>query len=1361
MKKVLVAVVVACGFAAFAENEWYIDPVNGNDLYDGTSSNVVSDTTGPRKTLKGAMEIPELAANDTIWLLPGEYKEGIMRSAVTNELTRRLYVTVAGLRFRSTAGRDRTFIVGQRGGSKGYNSDDAIGCVSIAKAAKNCVFEGITFKDGAARYQAPSGIEDNAGAGLYDGLSKSCWVINCRFTNCVSYATAGAMSCGNASGTEFVDCSASSGSSQFAQGLTYAEFCLFDGGASTASLDNGGTFVNCTFYGNNVSSSQLFYRKTYKLYNCLAYGFKKSCGSHQKSGTPTTPNDVTIYNTYFNIYDGNGSLTVGANSLTNADEWTARFVSPDMGDFRLTDMSDVTQLGDAAYLSLLPATFPEGFARKDVYGNPVTATEGAIPAGCALEVVHQTGCRVDFSAAFEVKELGRTFAANTYYNIIGENGGDYTYMLRPVTTDPVVHNVQGIFGQEYKKNSTTGVVTWPDIKKYFFPLRRKGGWVPVGVRKELVSTNKFTFTSVAASDIYYADPVNGSDAYNGKSSNVVDATTGPFRTLTNAVAKIGGGSGASKILYLMPGAYAEGCSANRVGSGTEKAPYGVRYRLYADKCNLAVIGLEGPEKTFIVGTPDPGTGGIGPDAIGGVFLASGTCKCVQDVTITGCYSTDTESAAYTVAGCAFYGDGSSSTHCWDCIISNNTAYCAPAKSYGNMVRCKILNNQSAQYMCIKGEPVGSCVFAGNEMSTTTRFTDGATYGCTFDAKVSGSLNSATYYSLFLNRKQTDSLNQSYNDTIPLVADPDTFDYRLGSLSPAILFGDLSTRPLNSTYVLVSDVNGDKLEIKDGKMTVGAVHGGLRAPCTAIADGGVKGATVTGGALGTNVVRSAGEVTVTASVTRPLEGFSMDGEIIPATERSYTFTPSTDAGAATFVGLIYGTNWFVSASAASDDTPGGSWAAARQTIRSATTNAVAGDVIHVAPGEYGEKEGSRLQMSAQTRVIVPANVRLQGEGARYAAVIRGAVASEPENEYGMGPDAVRCVYLSAGATLANFTLTEGHTPTNTSGKGSAVYSASTATVTDCFVTNNACYEGTLYQGRNVRCRVIDNTSLFRGALGSGGSYYGCFFDYSKAKDRNLNTPTSVDFCTIGTHNDYFTGTGTQIFGSSSKTWMRNSVMMAGKIYINTSSNYKFYATNCVFSTDVSETLIETFAGCSNCVRIKRADMKLSADGVPAADSPVNNWGDIGMFPDCVNETDLLGVPRVLNGGVDAGAYEHDWRVEYKNDLGPRATAVTAASPEVVETKDHTVRISSGTLEGKLKLGGATMLNFKVQGGTLTVYQGEKFVGEFTTADAEQSVEIWPEEGNDAFRLAFTPSDKDGYAEIARLKKGANGIIFMVR
>jgi hypothetical protein len=107
--------------------EWYVDSVNGKDTYDGKSSNVISATAGPRKTLAGIMAVA--GANDTVWLLPGTYAEGTMQDS--SDANRRLQVVgKAGMKFRSTGGRDVTFIDGS----------GTHGCVRVA-SSDNCRFE--------------------------------------------------------------------------------------------------------------------------------------------------------------------------------------------------------------------------------------------------------------------------------------------------------------------------------------------------------------------------------------------------------------------------------------------------------------------------------------------------------------------------------------------------------------------------------------------------------------------------------------------------------------------------------------------------------------------------------------------------------------------------------------------------------------------------------------------------------------------------------------------------------------------------------------------------------------------------------------------------------------------------------------------------------------------------------------------------------------------------------------------------------------------------------------------------------------------------------------------------------------------
>ena len=1317
MRKLLVAFLVSCAFGAFA-NEWYVDPVNGNDTYDGTSSNVVSDTTGPRRTLVGIMEL--VGNNDTIWLLPGDYAE---KSVVAeDDSPRRLEIAnKTGLKFRSVAGRDKTAIVGRHDGANGYDGADAIGGVKLSSGSVNCVFEGITFRDCAAE----------KGGGCRD-LSQTCWFIGCSFTNCLA-KTGGAMIQGNASGTEFVDCGGASSTmnSMIGYNVGTMEFCLFRHIDATGRylFQQGGTFINCTVYGMSP-----VYSGPVCFYNSLVFGAANN-GAYQA--------DVLyVTNSWLGVAK---YVNVGENSVTNADERAVRFVSPAMGDFRLTDLSEVTGLGDAAYLALSP--FPEGFVRRDVYGNPVTAMSGAIPAGCALEVVHQTGARVDFSNTFEVQDLGYTFNSGDYFNQI-RTGDDYTYMIRPVTDNNVVYVRQ-------------------TIKEYFFPLRQKGGWVPVGILPDLYSTNKFSFSSASAANTYYADPINGNDDYDGKSSNVVDAVAnkGPFKTLMGAMGKIDtGNENTVKILYLMPGTYAEGQTEKGPTSTKVEGVTGVCYRVCIGTVKtMAIVGLEGPEKTFIVGAPDPDTGGIGPNAVGGVWLKSGTVRAIQGVTITGCYSTDMDSTSYLVGGCAFFGGGSDTTFCFDCVISNNVGNLKPAQSYGRMSRCKILNNRATTGLTDWGS-VSSCVFAGNTITSSGCLTGVGSYGCTFDTPsgVEYANKQNTYYSLLLNHRPGSGsgyLKQSCVDTIPLVTDQETFDYRLGSLSPAILFGDVSARTESTTYRLVCDVNGDRLQIKDGKMTVGAVHGGLRAPCVAISNGGVAGTTVAGGDFGTNVVKTAGEITLTASATRPLEGFSVNGEVVPATERSYTFTPSAEPDAATFVEPVYGTNWFVDVVNGSDVAPGGTPATARQTIRSATTNAVAGDVIHVAPGTYGEAEGAETIGSLQlkNRVILPEGVTLVSDEGAAKTFIVGAD----------DPDPARCVYAYKDARICGFTLTGGHTlkadATSDDDRYAAMVHSADATVRveDCIITNNTTFGRGLLNGRIIRCFVVDNytsnpdhgptaTTGKAGTAGYGNYWYGCIIDRIQTA-YPICGAKRIESCTLGPT------FGKSQFIDTLHGKIYNTVFRGGRTY------QVDYATNCLMLAGISTLSDSRYAPITthgDSIVTNEAAMVFDENYCPVLGSNAGiDAGEVKYASSYLGDKDIYGNPRVSNGKMDIGAVEYDWRGRYKEDLGRHATAVTAASPEVVETESGTVRIPSGALVGTLKPG-EVQLNFTVTGGTLAVYLGETLVDEFAASADPQGVKLEPTEENNEFRLAFTPTDADGYAEIARMK-GLSGMLLIVR
>lgn len=252
---------------------------------------------------------------------------------------------------------------------------------------------------------------------------------------------------------------------------------------------------------------------------------------------------------------------------------------------------------------------------------------------------------------------------------------------------------------------------------------------------------------------------------------------------------------------------------------------------------------------------------------------------------------------------------------------------------------------------------------------------------------------------------------------------------------------------------------------------------------------------------------------------------------------------------------------------------------------------------------------------------------------------------------------------------------------------------------------------------------------------------------------MNNPQAMDFCTIGKNHTFMNGSeldgSPQVIAAGNVFPMRNSVVAGGRIW----TAVNVYATNCVFHSSIN-----TIANVTNCLYVSEAKMKLSDDGVPAADSPLNNAGDATLLPGCADETDLAGVPRVLNGGADAGAFEHDWRREYTETLGAKRVEVTFASPTPTQG-EAVVELNGGEVRGTFAADGSVRLRFAIEGaGTLSLYVNGALAGTYSAGATEAIVEA---AAGDAFRLVHeVPSGETGAARLCRFG-GMDGLILFVR
>ena len=175
------ACAAALTFSLRAGNDYYVDAVNGNDLWDGSTAAIPSveqqrleTVPGPRKTLAGAMAIEGLTSGDTVHAAPGVYNEGGMENAAGSNRV----IVAAGVLLVADQGAAVTTIEGKISAAEGNVNGCAADSMRAVYMNSGSVVKGFTVTKGRPN---PSSGNSGNGGGVYYGLA-----VECVFSNNVA-----------------------------------------------------------------------------------------------------------------------------------------------------------------------------------------------------------------------------------------------------------------------------------------------------------------------------------------------------------------------------------------------------------------------------------------------------------------------------------------------------------------------------------------------------------------------------------------------------------------------------------------------------------------------------------------------------------------------------------------------------------------------------------------------------------------------------------------------------------------------------------------------------------------------------------------------------------------------------------------------------------------------------------------------------------------------------------------------------------------------------------------------------------------------------------------------------------------------
>jgi hypothetical protein len=299
-----------------------------------------------------------------------------------------------------------------------------------------------------------------------------------------------------------------------------------------------------------------------------------------------------------------------------------------------------------------------------------------------------------------------------------------------------------------------------------------------------------------------------------------------------------------------------------------------------------------------------------------------------------------------------------------------------------------------------------------------------------------------------------------------------------------------------------------------------------------------------------------------------------------------------------------------------------WTTAATNIQAAIDAATSGDIVLVTNGVY-DSGGLAVYSNMTNRVAITKPVTVRSVNGAEATVIKG--------QGPIGNSAVRCVYMTNGAVLAGFTLTNGATGTNyaffVSANGGGVYCESTnAVVSNCLIAGNRARRagGGAFNGTLRHCKMIDNQSDDSG----GGVYFATMENSLIYSNRSANFGGGADDCNI--YQCTIAGNAaTNYSGGLYNCRVWNSIVYNNSAPSDPNYIYSSFQYSC---TTPFPGGVGNLTNNPGFVNPSAGDYHL-IPGSACLDAGTNAYA--------VGNTDLDGTFRIQRGAVDMGCYEASW------------------------------------------------------------------------------------------------------------------------